>query len=63
MGIAKLLTESGSVLPQQTSSISGNVSIRLQGLDGKYTQVLKDGFPLYSGFSQGLSIVQIPPWI
>ncbi|MBU0697585.1 MAG: TonB-dependent receptor [Bacteroidetes bacterium] len=61
MGIAKLLTESGSVLPQQTSSISGNVSIRLQGLDGKYTQVLKDGFPLYSGFSQGLSIVQIPP--
>ncbi len=61
MGIAKLLTESGSVLPQQTSSINGNVSIRLQGLDGKYTQVLKDGFPLYSGFSQGLSIVQIPP--
>jgi outer membrane receptor for ferrienterochelin and colicins len=61
MGIAKLLTESGSVLPQQTSSINGNVSIRLQGLDGKYTQILKDGFPLYSGFSQGLSVVQIPP--
>lgn len=31
MGIAKLLTESGSVLPQQTSSINGNVNIRLQG--------------------------------
>ncbi|MBD3749024.1 MAG: TonB-dependent receptor [Sphingobacteriales bacterium] len=61
MGIAKLLTESGSVLPQQTSSISGNVSIRLLGLDGKYTQLLKDGFPLYSGFAQGLSITQIPP--
>nr|WP_294900274.1 TonB-dependent receptor [uncultured Pedobacter sp.] len=61
MGIAKLLTESGSVLPQQTSSINGNVSIRLQGLDGRYTQVLKDGFPLYSGFSQGLSITQIAP--
>lgn len=61
MGIAKLLTESGSVLPQQTSSISGNVSIRLLGLDGKYTQLLKDGLPLYSGFSNGLSITQIPP--
>lgn len=61
MGIAKLLTESGSVLPQQTSSFSGNVSIRLLGLDGKYTQLLKDGFPLYSGFAQGLSISQIPP--
>lgn len=61
MGIAKLLTESGSVLPQQTSTINGNVSIRLLGLDGKYTQILKDGFPLYSGFAQGLSITQIPP--
>lgn len=30
-------------------------------LDGRYTQVLKDGFPLYSGFSQGLGISQIAP--
>lgn len=59
--ISKLLTESSSVQTQQTSAINGNVSIRLQGLDGKYTQILKDGFPLYGGFAQGLSVVQIPP--
>ena len=59
--ISKLLLESSSIQAQQTSAINGNVSLRLQGLDGKYTQILKDGFPLYGGFSQGLSIMQIPP--
>ncbi len=33
----------------------------IQGLDGRYTQLLKDGFPLYGGFSGGLSVMQIPP--
>lgn len=59
--ISKLLLESPSIQAQQTSAVNGNVSIRLLGLDGKYTQILKDGFPLYGGFSQGLSITQIPP--
>lgn len=59
--ISKLLLESPSIQAQQTSAINGNVSIRLQGLNGKYTQILKDGFPLYGGFAQGLSIMQIPP--
>lgn len=59
--ISKLLLESPSIQAQLTSAMSGNVSIRLQGLDGKYTQILKDGFPLYGGFAQGLSITQIPP--
>jgi len=59
--ISKLLLESSSIQAQQTSSVNGNVSIRLLGLDGKYTQLLKDGFPLYGGFAQGLSILQIPP--
>lgn len=59
--ISMLLSEATGIQPQQTSAVSGNVSIRLLGLDGKYTQILKDGFPLFSGFSQGLSIMQIPP--
>ena len=46
---------------QQTSLSSANTNIRIQGLDGRYTQLLRDGFPLYSGFSSGLSILQIPP--
>jgi len=59
--ISKLLLESSGIQAQQTSAVNGNVSIRLLGLDGKYTQLLKDGFPLYGGFAQGLSILQIPP--
>jgi len=46
---------------QQTSLSSGSTNIRIQGLDGRYTQLLRDGFPLYGGFSSGLSILQIPP--
>lgn len=61
VNISKLLLESSSIQAQQTSAVNGNVSIRLLGLDGKYTQLLKDGFPLYGGFAQGLSIMQIPP--
>ncbi len=59
--IGMLLKETTGVQMQQTSLSSGNLSIRIQGLDGRYTQLLKDGFPLYGGFAGGLSIMQIPP--
>jgi iron complex outermembrane receptor protein len=59
--IQMLLTESTGIQTQQTSAVSGSASIRIQGLDGRYTLMLKDGFPLYGGFSGGLSILQIPP--
>jgi len=59
--ISLVLRESTGIQIQQTSLSSGNSSIRIQGLDGRYTQLLKDGFPLYGGFSGGLSIMQIPP--
>src|SRR5258708_1277980 len=56
-----ILTESTGIQTQQTSATSANASIRIQGLNGKYTQLLRDGFPLYNGFSGGLSILQITP--
>ncbi|MEM9297190.1 MAG: TonB-dependent receptor [Bacteroidota bacterium] len=59
--IAMVLRESTGIQMQQTSASSANQSIRIQGLDGRYTQLLKDGFPLFGGFSSGLSIMQIPP--
>src|SRR5579863_2453981 len=59
--VAMLLSEASGIQTQQTSVASGNVQIRILGLDGKYTQLLKDGFPMYSGFSNGLSVMQIPP--
>jgi len=59
--ISKLLGETSGIQVQRTSAISGNVSFRIQGLPGKYTQLIQDGFPMYSGFSSGLSLLQIPP--
>lgn len=59
--IRMLLNETTGIQTQQTSATSYNSSIRIQGLDGKYTQLLRDGFPLYAGFSGGLSLLQIAP--
>lgn len=59
--IRMLLNESTGIQTQLTSATSGNASIRIQGLDGRYTQILKDGFPLYAGFSGGLGLLQTPP--
>jgi len=59
--ISMVLRESTGIQMQQTSLSSGNTNIRIQGLDGRFTQLLRDGFPLFGGFSSGLSILQIPP--
>jgi iron complex outermembrane receptor protein len=59
--IRMVLTESTGIQTQQTSATSANASIRIQGLDGRYTQILKDGLPLYAGFSGGLGLLQTPP--
>ena len=59
--VSMLLHESTGLQVQQTSATSGNASIRVQGLDGKYTQLLKDGYPNYGNFASGLSILEIPP--
>jgi len=59
--VAMLLHESTGIQVQQTSATSANSSIRIQGLDGRYTQLLKDGFPNFGNFSSGLSVLEIPP--
>lgn len=60
-GIAGILGDISGVQIQQSSAISGNANVRIQGLDGRYTQILKDGMPLYDGFSGGFGILSIPP--
>lgn len=59
--IRMMLAETTGIQTQQTSATSANSSIRIQGLDGKYTQIIRDGFPLYAGFSGGLGLLQIAP--
>ncbi len=59
--IISLLGDMSGVQLQQTSAVSGNTSVRIQGLDGRYTQILRDGMPLYDGFSGDFGILSIPP--
>lgn len=59
--IRMVLNETTGIQTQQTSATSANASIRIQGLDGRYTQILKDGFPLFTGAASGLGLLQIPP--
>jgi iron complex outermembrane receptor protein/outer membrane receptor for ferrienterochelin and colicins len=59
--VSMLLHESTGIQVQQTSATSGNAGIRIQGLDGRYTQLLKDGFAGFGNFASGLSVLEIPP--
>lgn len=59
--IASLLGDVAGIQIQQSSAITGNAEARIQGLPGKYTQLLRDGMPLFGGYSGSFSILQIPP--
>jgi outer membrane receptor for ferrienterochelin and colicins len=59
--ISELLSELSAVQPIRSSSVSGATGFRLLGLYSRYTQLLKDGFPMYGGLSSDLSFMQIPP--
>jgi len=59
--VSMILHESTGISVQQTSATSANASIRIQGLDGRYTQLLKDGYANFGNFASGLSILEIPP--
>ena len=59
--LISLLGDVAGIQTQQTSASSAITDLRIQGLQGKYTQILRDGLPLFGGYSGGLSIMQIPP--
>ena len=59
--VSMILHESTGIQVQQTSATSGNSSVRIQGLDGRYTQLLKDGYASFGNFASGLSVLEIPP--
>ena len=59
--IAMLVNETGGVRVQVTSPSLGASNIRIQAMEGRYTQLLADGLPLYGGQSSALGILQIAP--
>jgi len=59
--ISMLVAETGGVRVQTTSPALGSANIRLQGLYGRYTQLLADGLPLYGNQASSIGLLQIPP--
>ncbi|WP_342644557.1 TonB-dependent receptor [Mucilaginibacter sp. CSA2-8R] len=59
--VASILGDLSVIHVQQTSATTGNTTIRMQGLNGRYTQLLRDGLPLYDGFSGNFGVLSIPP--
>ena len=59
--VAMLLNESTGMRVQTTSASSNSANLRIQGLSGRYTQLLTDGIPNFGGLSAGFSITQLPP--
>lgn len=59
--ISMLVAETAGVRVQSTSPALGASNIRIQGLRGRYTQLLADGLPLYGGQSSSIGLLQIPP--
>ena len=57
--VAMLLGETTGLRLQTTAPSLGAIGVRIQGLRGRYAQLLADGLPLYSGDS--FSLLQVPP--
>jgi len=59
--VSMLLSESPGVRVQNTSATSNTANLRLQGLDGRYTQILIDGIPSLTGMAAGFGVTQLAP--
>ena len=59
--IGSILGDLSIITIQRTNPFNGNDAVRMQGLDPRYTQIMRDGLPLYGGFSGSLGVLSIPP--
>lgn len=59
--VTSILGDLSIITIQKTNPVNGNEGIRMQGLDPRYTQIMRDGLPLYGGFSGSLGVLSIPP--
>jgi outer membrane receptor for ferrienterochelin and colicins len=59
--VAMLLGETTGLRVQTTAPSLGAANVRVQGLRGRYAQLLADGLPLYGGGGDSLGLLQVPP--
>jgi outer membrane receptor for ferrienterochelin and colicins len=59
--VAMLLGETTGLRVQVTGPSIGAANVRIQGLRGRYAQLLADGLPLYGVSGDSFSLLQVPP--
>jgi iron complex outermembrane receptor protein len=59
--VAMLLGETTGLRVQTTSPALGAANVRIQGLRGRYSQLIADGLPLYGAQGDSFSLLQVPP--
>jgi outer membrane receptor for ferrienterochelin and colicins len=59
--VAMLLSETTGLRVQTVAPSLGAANVRIQGLRGRYAQLLADGLPLYGAGGDSLSLLQVPP--
>ena len=59
--VAMLLGETTGLRVQTVAPSLGAANVRIQGLRGRYAQLLADGLPLYGAGGDSLSLLQVPP--
>ncbi len=59
--VASILGDYSGIQIQSTGLASGNAQVRILGLPGRYTQVLRDGLPVYGGLAGDFGILQVQP--
>src|SRR5687768_16495580 len=59
--VAMLLGETTGLRVQTIAPSLGAANVRIQGLRGRYAQLLADGLPLYGAGGDSLNLLQVPP--
>jgi iron complex outermembrane receptor protein len=59
--VAMLLGETTGLRVQTVAPSIGAANVRIQGLRGRYAQVLADGLPLFGAGGDSLNLLQVPP--
>jgi len=59
--VAMLIGETTGLRVQTTAPSLGSANVRIQGLRGRYSQLIADGLPLYGAKGDSLSLLQVPP--
>jgi outer membrane receptor for ferrienterochelin and colicins len=59
--VAMLLGETTGLRVQTVAPSLGAANVRMQGLRGRYAQLLADGLPLYGAGGDSFNLLQVPP--